>query len=115
MKSIDLIEKQIENSILEYLNFQRGVFAFKLNTTGIYDQRKNCFRKISRWVAVGCSDIILIVDGYVVFIEVKSKKGSLNVNQKVFCTKVMNSGAAYHVVRSLDEVKSILQILREKL
>ena len=68
-----LTEKQIENSILQWLNLN-GIFAFKINTTGIYDPTKNVFRSIqNKYIQKGCADILgVLPGGRFLAIEVKT-------------------------------------------
>ena len=62
---------------------------------------------------VGASDLVLIHNGGVAFMEAKTPKGKLSDNQKAFRDAVQALGYTYTVFRSLDgfikQVKSILE------
>lgn len=106
-------EKQVENSILEYLKM-RAIFCFKLNTVGIYDASKKIFRKNKNpFVINGVSDIIgILPNGRFLAIEVKtdntrfSKKSYPTDNQKFFIANIKANGGLAFVARSVDDVKA---------
>lgn len=66
-------EKQIENIILTWLNYQPNIIAWKNNNVGIYDTQKKCFRKSnSIFQQKSVSDIIGHINGKFLGIEVKT-------------------------------------------
>lgn len=70
-----MTEKQIESQILDWLNLQPGIFAFKVNTTGIWDTKRKVFRTIkNKHIHRGTSDIIGTKYGKFFAIEVKTLK-----------------------------------------
>lgn len=71
-----LTEKQIESQILEWLNYQKGIFAFKVNTVGVFDPKKEVFR-VNRnpFLHLGTADILGICDGRFFAMEVKTPLG----------------------------------------
>lgn len=109
MKSLEPTEKQIENSIFEALASRHNtIFAFKVNTTGVYDQRKKTFRRLNKWVMPGTADIIACMSmpyqsGYFVAIEVKTKNGKQSEAQKEFQKRVQQHGGIYLLVRSYED------------
>ena len=56
----------------------------------------------------GVSDIIVILKGKVLFIEVKNAKGKQSPNQIKFQKQVENLGFSYYLVRTLEEFKIII-------
>lgn len=108
-KAVPIKEKQIENSILSYLK-TRGVFAFKVESTGLFDPTLGRFRrKNSVHRMVGVSDILGILPGGRFFaIEVKSKVGRLSEHQKKFLASVNEVGGIGFVARSIDDVEARL-------
>lgn len=97
-------EKEIENGILHFLNAFLGIRAYKIQTTGVYDSKQGCFRKRGKYVRKGMSDIIGIVEGRFLAIEVKSEKGVLSPDQKSFIMDVNESGGVAFVARSIQDV-----------
>tara|TARA_B100000809_G_C14792398_1_gene407135 strand:+ start:26 stop:367 length:342 start_codon:yes stop_codon:yes gene_type:complete len=102
-------EKEIENSILDYLQTQKGFF-WKNNTVGVYDPVKKTFRRPTKYCINGVADILGVIppDGKLVAIEVKSKKGRVSKNQEAFLLRVrMQNGKAF-IARSIEDVQKEL-------
>ena len=76
-------EKEIENQILDFLSMLTSVYAWKNNTTGVYDPRKKVFRKLKGHAIKGVSDILGVITleikgvklGLKLAIEVKNVEG----------------------------------------
>ena len=58
---------------------------------------------------VGQSDLVMVLNGIVIFLEVKDLKKYQTPNQKLFEKKIKGLGHQYYVVRSLDDVVEILE------
>ena len=106
-------EKEIENAILQYLRNKPGCFAFKVNTTGIFDPKIKTFRRTSRYIVPGTPDIIVCynIKGMGIFLglEVKSQKGKQSKAQAIFEKSLkLKSGGLYFVVKSVKEVEDAL-------
>lgn len=59
-------------------------------------------------VMAGVSDLILVLNGVVIFLELKAGKNKQQESQKIFEKKVKGLGHQYYVVRSLEDVMGIL-------
>ena len=110
-----MTEKQIESAILDYLNLKRHCFAFKVNTTGVYDPTKKVFRtNKGKHLHNGTSDIIGVYKGRFFAIEVKRPKTTTQSKtyptkaQKAFLEKVSACGGRGYVARSVDDAGNIL-------
>jgi penicillin-binding protein-related factor A (putative recombinase) len=112
-------EKQIETLILGWLNAQPLCFAFKVNTVGIYDQRKGIFRKNKNpYVIQGTADILGVYRlplGIGVFfaLEVKTPQALKRLHrqnrttpQHLFLDQVIQSGGYGQFVSSLEEAQA---------
>lgn len=97
-------ESQIQKVIMEYLTAKR-IFHFKVNTTGIYKQSTGSYIPSG---SVGCPDIIAIMNGKFIGIEVKAPKGKVSEAQKKFGEKIESAGGVYIVARSVDEVMALI-------
>jgi len=51
----------------------------------------------------GAPDLIVLKDGKVFFLEVKTKTGRVRASQKLFAERLRRQGFDYFVVRSLDD------------
>jgi penicillin-binding protein-related factor A (putative recombinase) len=102
---LTLSEREIEQAILTWLNYQPKCKAWKNKSQGTYDPYKKVFRKpSSKFTEKGTSDILGIWNGKMLCIEVKSAKGRLSPEQKSFLQEMANLGAICLVARSLDAV-----------
>lgn len=98
-----MTEKQIENNILCFLEFV-GIYAWKNQSVGIYDPVKKIYRKSNnRFHKKGVADILGIIDGKFLAIEVKTPKGTISPEQRVFITKINESGGVAFVARSVQQ------------
>ena len=64
-------ESEIENAILEYLNWQVGVFAFKVKIKATFDAGGGYYRKLPKWMLAGTPDVIACIVVKFVGIEIK--------------------------------------------
>lgn len=117
-----MTEKEIEKQILGWLNLQAGVFAFKVNTVGVFDPTQKVYRKTSKYVVKGTSDILAIAHGRFLAIEVKtpktirsffSSKKEREVNQRRFLDEINQKGGVGMVTCSLDTVMKVLNIIKD--
>lgn len=102
-----MTEKQIENQILSYLATRKECFAFKFK-----DQAKfigGRYRK-SNWEINGVADLCCLMDnGLTLWLEVKTDKGKQSKNQKNFEKIIKKHKGYYHVVRSVEETRKIIE------
>lgn len=104
-----MTEREIEISILEYLNRQ-DIFAWKVKTQGTFDPIKKQFRRPSKHYLTGQPDISAILpNGRYMGLEVKTKTGRLAPHQKIFLERIRLAGGIGVVVRSIEDVIKILR------
>jgi len=72
------------------------------------DAREQAYKKALGMVS-GVSDMIVVLKDKVLFIEVKTKIGKQSVNQKKFEKTITNLNLDYHIVRSLEEFKTLIK------
>lgn len=97
-------EKAVENLILKYLNL-KGCFAFKVNTTGIFDPIRQVYRRITNpYIHKGTADIIGLYRGQFFAIEVKTPetKNRVTENQSLFLDRVKEKGGISTVLYDLN-------------
>lgn len=98
-----MMEKEIENSILSFLDFI-GVFAWKNQSVGIYDPIKKIYRRSNnKYHRKGIADILGIVEGKFLAIEVKSKTGTISPEQRIFIARVNQDGGIGFIARSVSQ------------
>jgi hypothetical protein len=101
-------EQTIQKQILEFLEVQKDIKAWKCHSGGVYN-KKTGFRKCSRFQISGVSDIVGIVYypsglGRFLAIEVKKIGGRLSPAQKLFLADIKRLGGIAFMAYSLDEV-----------
>jgi len=102
-------EKDIENLLLKYLNILPSTFAWKNNSTGIYDAKRGCYRKQqNKWAINGVSDILGVHHGRLLAIEVKTPSGKVTAEQQEFIDRVQREGGIAFVARSVADVRQML-------
>jgi len=60
-------------------------------------------------ICLGCSDLIIVMNGRILFCELKVGYNSQQENQKRFQSTVQNLGYEYHLIRSLTDFQSLFQ------
>lgn len=93
-------EKAIENEILSFLK-SVGCYCWKNQSVGIFDPTKKVFRRSNNVHHIrGVSDVLGIISGRLLAIEVKSEKGRLTDEQRVFLRRINEEGGIGIVGRS---------------
>ena len=115
-------EKEIESQILSWLNFQPGIFAFKINTVGVYDSIRKVYRKnLNPFCLNGVSDILAVYKGRMLCIEVKSKakrnsidspKTQTERDQAYFLNVMKTHDAFTLVAHNLDQVIEFIETIK---
>ena len=93
------VTNALTTAILRFL-LDEGVYAWRNNTTGIYDPSRGHFRTASK---KGVSDIIAIDRGHFIGIEIKTGKDRLSDEQKGFKENVEHAGGTIFVVHTFDD------------
>ncbi len=95
-------EKDVLREILLYLR-ARGVFHFRINTTGTWHPSRKIFLKPHN-LTPGTADVIVLKNGKMICLEAKSPTGKQSPEQKQFELNVKRSGGEYYLVRCVQDV-----------
>jgi hypothetical protein len=98
----------LECQILEYLA-RLGIGFFWKNTSGGFHDGKRWRVHQSPFAIRGTSDILGVVAGRMVALEVKTESGRIAPEQAAFLKKVQACGGLGAVVRSVDHTREALQ------
>lgn len=90
----------------EYLTLRKHFF-YRQNNTPIFDIKRQAFRAQPKYTPKGIADILVIKDGFAIFLEVKRPKTYQSKEQKVFEQMCKDAGAEYYTVRSIDDLKEV--------
>lgn len=89
---------------------RRDVLAFHVPNGEKRDPR-TAAKLQAMGVRPGVSDLVVIVAGRAHFIELKTEKGKLSPDQKVFLADAETAGCKTHVVRSMNELAGVLNAI----
>jgi hypothetical protein len=92
-------ESDVQRQILYYLAL-KGIFHYRNNSGGFMDSNKHFYR----FGALGSPDIICVINGQYVGIEVKAPKGKLRDSQVEFQKNLEAAGGRYVLAYSLDDI-----------
>jgi hypothetical protein len=92
-------EADTQKVILEWLAW-RKIFHYRNNSGAFVDSQKHFYR----FGALGSPDIICVIKGQFVGIEVKAPKGKQSDYQKEFQRQLEAAGGRYMLAYSLDDV-----------
>lgn len=90
-------ESKIQNKIIKYLN-SIGAYSVKTISTN----------------RSGCPDIICCLKGKFIALEVKTEKGITSALQKHHIEEIKNCGGISGIVRSIEDVKELLKLLKDE-
>ena len=98
-------EETIQKEIVNYC---------KLNNILIFCVPNESTRSNSKFIGMGVlsgvSDLVLILENRIVFVELKTHKRIQSERQKEFESRVSELGHQYIVIRSLDEFKNFIKL-----
>lgn len=109
-------ESQIQSIIIDYLIYlenQGKLFFQRTNNTPIYQE--NRYRRLAKGQKKGFPDIIICYRGTFIGLEVKTDIGKQSKEQVWNERKIKENQGYYFIVRSLEDVKEILEKLNEVL
>lgn len=106
-------ETQLVSACLDMLAIH-GIFAWRNNTTGVYDPTRSRFRRFTGMK--GVSDILGVMNGgRLLAVECKHGWGTLTKEQRAFLSAVADRGGLAMVVRSVDElIEGLKEAKRDK-
>ena len=92
-------ESDLQRQILDYFAL-KGIFHYRNNSGAFKDSHNHFYR----FGAVGSPDIICVIAGQYVGIEVKRPGGRQSEHQKEFQKKLEEAGGKYVLAYSLEDV-----------
>lgn len=97
-------EKDTQKACIQLLEAHR-IFFYRQNT-GAYKTERGGFVKFG---FPGATDIVAVIRGIYVGIEVKDVRGQLNENQEIFKARLEKAGGIYLTIRNIDELEIFLK------
>lgn len=99
------LERDIQTEIMLALGSRPGVRVFRLNV-GLGHTARGA---VVRFGLPGMADLLVCTGAKYLWLECKSKSGSLRPAQRNFRDTIRAIGGAYAVVRSVDEALAALE------
>ena len=103
--SMEKSEKMIQNEILDFLRTREIGYFWQNDSVGIKGRKRETSYRPN-----GVPDILGVVSGQFVGIEVKTPKGKISVSQEVFRERFIKSGGIYILARSVFDVLEICKV-----
>jgi len=106
-------EALIQQEMVEWFrrtHYKKGLIFSVPNERSGYQQIKPF---LLTGLLSGVSDLIVVLEGVVVFFEVKTLIGTQKPKQKKFQENVKNLGFNYHIVRDLETFKEIVLYIQK--
>lgn len=101
-------ETDLVRACLDYLKL-RNIFAWRNNTTGVFDPVKKKFRTFTG--LKGVSDILgILPDGTLLAIECKMPGGKLTPEQKAFLQNIVDRNGIIGVANSVADVAAVIDV-----
>jgi hypothetical protein len=98
-------ESDIQATILAWLAAKR-IFHYRQNSGAVQTETR-----FFRFGAVGSPDIVAVIAGKYIGIEVKSPRGSQSPAQREFEGRLRMAGGTYVLARSLEDVERAITAL----
>ena len=95
-------ENDVVKSLCNYLSY-RHIFFWRQNTAPVFDSTHGRFRAMPSFAIRGVPDIIAIIKGRFVGIEVKRRGGKMSDSQEEFKARCQMAGGLYCLAHSIDE------------
>ena len=103
---------ELTQQIIRHI-FDNGGFSYRSNTTGIFDPTRGIYRASAK---KGVSDVIGVIRGRFIAVEVKIGKDRLSPEQEGFILSVNYAGGYACVVHDFEEfLENFLKILSQPL
>lgn len=111
------LEKDIQREICAYLD-EIGIMFWRSNNIPVFGRNnggKMAFRALPKFTPRGLPDIMIIMRGKFIALEIKRPGALLKPDQVAFAKRVHLAGAMYFTVRSLQEVQDLnLETFKEE-
>lgn len=92
-------EKHLQNRIIEFMNEATKGLFWQNDSIGIRGRKRE-----NKYRPNGVPDILGVVNGIFVGIEVKSKTGRMLPSQIEFSLRFKKAGGLYFVIKSMEEM-----------
>ncbi|MVM35482.1 VRR-NUC domain-containing protein [Spirosoma sp. HMF4905] len=99
----------LTKKLISYLR-NRGHFAARINTTGLYDEKLGKYRPSG--ATTGVPDVIACIESRFVGLEIKIGADRLSKKQQQIALQINSAGGFYLIVRSFDDFEKFYAQLK---
>ena len=103
-----LLEADIQRQCLDYLKLNK-IFHFRQNTGMFLNKNDHYYR----FGELGCPDIICVMGGTFIGLEIKSENGRQSIHQLDFQKRLEKAGGIYVIIRSLDDLINTFRVCKK--
>lgn len=108
--TVRVLEHDAQKAIMDHLA-NLHIFFYRANTGAVKAEYKGKERFV-RYLPKGHPDLVLILHGRYIGLEVKRPGKFMSSDQMEFAQKIREAGGIYWVVRSVEDVDELLRQLR---
>jgi hypothetical protein len=104
------LEKDIQRDVCEWLD-RMGFYFWRSNNIPVFGKNnggKMTFRALPKYTPRGLPDIMVILHGKFIGVEIKQPSTKLSEHQVAFQSFIEKAGARYYVVRSVEDIKNVM-------
>jgi hypothetical protein len=105
----EIVQYFRNNYCLKHHNPRQCIFSVPNDSKNAVEQQ----RKVNTGLMAGVSDLIVLINGNTIFVEIKTEIGKQSDKQKEFEETVTLQGFKYYLVRSLEEFKQKIEICKK--
>lgn len=98
-------EKFLQNEIIDYLNQATEGYFWQNDSFALKGRKRH-----NRYRPNGVPDILGLIEGMSIGIEVKSPKGKILQSQIEFSQRFRRSGGSYYVIRSMEDLTELCKV-----
>jgi len=100
-------ENKIQLRIIKKL-LSHGIFCWRSGNHAVWDSKLNIYRS-NPYNMPGLPDIVCIIGGQFVGIEVKTKKGKQSADQMMFEKRCKRNGGEYILATCIEDIDPLLK------
>jgi hypothetical protein len=104
------LEKDVMREVCERLT-EMGLFFWRSNNVPVFSRNnggKMAFRSLPKYTPRGLPDIMLIINGHFIALEIKRPGiNFLRPEQETYRDQLMQHGGDYYVITSVDELMAV--------
>ena len=105
------LESVILREVCDYLSTKDNLLFWRTNNTPIFGRNnagQMTWRSMPRFTPKGIPDILILIKGTFIGVEIKRPKLGLRPAQAIFGERIKQNGGYYFMVTSLQEMKEII-------